>query len=395
MFYKEGMKLRKKNIAAKCKTSLEAHKKNVFEEYREYLYEKYEDIIKGTNNLQYDFRKYIKKGCYFLTTVIILEPRYLNDYCVFCLKTSDGRSIFQKPENKEPPLQDIREKYKSEIYGIINKSMIEDEIHLMNYYSKKCNHFYHEECKKRYRECYFCKYYIFPENLIIFKNIETKCFLRILEDYHILTLLKGFAEKNYENILLKSIKLFLKNEPLIDEEIRKKYSERMELCDKFKDLKEFKYKTIKLSEDINEKKKIYDSLIKERERKKREEEERRREEEERRREEEEERYYYTFRTEPEPYTIKEKLYLKLCFDCLSRCFSCGNNHHISFKTLYNHKECAPREKSFYRRCFVCKATGIQLYNRFGSHGCCFHCLNKVKIRECFFCKQKFYDEEFD
>ena len=66
--------------------------------------------------------------------------------------------------------------------------MIEDEIHLMNYYSKKCNHFYHEECKKRYRECYFCKYYIFPENLIIFKNIERKYFLRILEDYHILTL---------------------------------------------------------------------------------------------------------------------------------------------------------------------------------------------------------------
>ena len=81
--------------------------------------------------------------------------RYLNDYCVYCLKTSNGRSIFQKPENKEPPLQDLREKYKSEICGIINKSMIEDEIHLMNYYSKQCNHFYHEECKGKNHECFF------------------------------------------------------------------------------------------------------------------------------------------------------------------------------------------------------------------------------------------------
>ena len=74
IFYKEGMKLRKKNIAAKCKTSLEVYKKNVFEEYREYLYEKYEDIIKGTNNLKYDFRKYIKmlffNYCYNFRTKI-------------------------------------------------------------------------------------------------------------------------------------------------------------------------------------------------------------------------------------------------------------------------------------------------------------------------------------
>ena len=403
IFFKEGMKYKKKNIAAKCKNSLEAREKNVFEEFREHLYEKYEDIIKGTNKGKFDFKKYIKKGSIFLASVIIFEPRYLNDYCVYCLKTSNGRSIFQKPENKEPPLQDLREKYKSEICGIINKSMIEDEIHLMNYYSKQCNHFYHEECKGKNHECFFCKYYIFPENLIIFKNIEKKCLIRVLFNYHNLHL-TDFKEIDYKNILMESIKLFLKNEPLINEEIRKKYSERMELCDKFKDLKEFQYKTIKLSEDINEKKKIYNSLIKkERERQKREEEERRREEEERRREEEERRReeeeenYDTYRTEPAPYTIKEKFYkfyVKLCFECLSRCLLCGKEHPVINKSFYTHKECTPRQQSFYRSCFVCKARGIQLYSRFFAQRLCFICSNNIKTYECFICRQKFHDEEF-
>jgi hypothetical protein len=123
-------------------------------------------------------------------------------------------------------------------------------------------------------------------------------------------------------------------------------------------------------------------------------EEEKRKEEERRREEEEEENYDTYRTEPAPYTIKEKFYVKLCFECLSRCLLCGKEHPVINQSFYTHKECTPRQQSFYRSCFVCKARGIQLYSRFFAQRLCFNCSNNIKTYECFICRQKFHDEEF-
>ena len=227
-------------------------------------------MILGNNKDEKKIKSYIKMGIAFLSSHIILDPRYLNDYCPYCFKTKNGKSIFEDSENnyKTPSLKDLREKYLAEISSVINKSMIEDEYDLKKYYLKECSHTFHEDCKKKVDKhiCYFCKYSLCEQNSIIFdeyiqipeekrKILKKNNFVNILSKFFNVKIrlkvqiLKG--KVTYEKMLLNSINFFLQNNNLIIEEIRKKYSERKKLCNELRklNLEKYNFKSIKLNDE--------------------------------------------------------------------------------------------------------------------------------------------------
>ena len=108
-------------------------------------------MILGKNKDEKKLKQYIKMAINFLSFHIVIDPRYLNDYCPYCFKTKNGKSIFDDSENdyKNVSLKYLKEKYLSEISALINKYMIEDQYDLEKYYSKECKHTFHEECKKK------------------------------------------------------------------------------------------------------------------------------------------------------------------------------------------------------------------------------------------------------
>ena len=193
---------------------------------------------------------------------------------------------------------------------------------------------------------------------------------------------KNFKDENfhsqYELHLIKGIRGFLSNEDK-DWEIKKKFKERIDLCEKFRKFNYYDYKfitieTSKNEEFLNIKKKELEELIEERERKrKREEEERERrrreeeEEREREEEEEEERYHQRYmRTEPDNYYSKinknvskrRGITFRVCDLCSNKCVVCGSTSNLYSKAYLGvHEQCYKKicPKNQYQ-CFHCGRT---------------------------------------
>jgi len=51
-------------------------------------------------NDQTKLKPYIDISAHFLGDLIITEPRYLNDYCPYCFKNKNGKSILEKKDTK-------------------------------------------------------------------------------------------------------------------------------------------------------------------------------------------------------------------------------------------------------------------------------------------------------
>lgn len=392
-------------------------------------------MILGNNKDEKKIISYIKMGIAFLSSHIILDPRYLNDYCPYCFKTKNGKSIFEDSENnyKTPSLKDLREKYLAEISSVINKSMIEDEYDLKKYYLKECSHTFHEDCKKKVDKhiCYFCKYSLCEQNSIIFdeyiqipeekrKILKKNNFVNILSKFFNdeirlkVQILKGNV--TYEKMLLDSINFFLQNNNLIIEEIRKKYSERKKLCNELRklNLEKYNFKSIKLNdENFNKLKNEYELII---EKKREEEREKERERIRREMEEDEEEenddddddnraFNYNYNshnydesvhsdyrsTQPRRKflsEIRDRFTYRTCKQCQNSCVNCGTNKSIGLTTLYVHKECYPR-RARERRCYICGAEKVPI-NPVNSR-ICNKCMRDLKSPNsyCLVCYGKF------
>ena len=52
-------------------------------------------MVLGSND-QTKLKSYVDISAHFLGDSIITEPRYLNDYCPYCFKNKNGKSILEK-----------------------------------------------------------------------------------------------------------------------------------------------------------------------------------------------------------------------------------------------------------------------------------------------------------
>ena len=382
----------------------DAKEQKVLIEYREIMYEKYKDMVLGSND-QTKLKSYIDISAHFLGDSIITEPRYLNDYCPYCFKNKNGKSILEKKDTKyKNNLKNLKKKYSKEIGDIINKYKIEDNIDLRNYYSKECNHFFHEECIKKKNDkekhiCLYCEDFIHVKNIILFENLRFELIyltiIKFTNDELYLESKKKLENepKKYKDILFEETQFFLKYNEYINKDIREKYSKRIDLCKEFHKIDPYKYnfQTIKLNgEDFNEKNMEYKFLM----------EERRREEEEE--EEEEENYNrisfsnydsnrseYSYKRPQNSSSSKQRLSLSTCKGCINRCLNCGTDKSIGLLSLFAHKECYPK-KAKERRCYICSAHGVPLY--YLSNRLCNRCNREFGYRlfeKCFFCGKKF------
>ena len=66
-------------------------------------------MILWKNKDEKKFKQYINMAINFLSFHIVIDPRYLNDYCPYCFKTKNGKSIFDDSENeyKNASLKDL------------------------------------------------------------------------------------------------------------------------------------------------------------------------------------------------------------------------------------------------------------------------------------------------
>ena len=368
----------------------------------------------------------------------------------FCLKTENGKSIFEPQEEIKSSKNkiDLSNEKKELIISAIKEGKIESDLDVISFIKKKeCLHFYHKNCfdnskihtsfidKNFY--CYFCKFSLNETNLIAFKNLsdyeELKqalyAFRKIPNDSEYKNIKDENFHSQYELNLIKGIREFLSNEDK-DWEIKRKFKERIDLCEKFRKFNYYDYQfmtieTSKNEEFLNIKKKELEELIEERERKRkieeeRERERRRREEEEeeeererrrRRREEEEEeeeeeRYHQRYmRTEPDNYYSKinknvskrRAITFRVCDLCSNKCVVCKSTLNIYSRAYLGvHEQCYKKicPKSQYQ-CFHCgriHGPGVRTHvDTAGRY--CRNCSLEFKfhiVDYCIYCKQKFY-----
>lgn len=369
----------------------------------------------------------------FYYTIKEIDPRYINLYCPFCLKTKNGKSIFEPLEEIKSSKNkiDLSNEKKELIISAIKEGKIESDINVISFIKKKeCSHFYHKNCfdiskihtsyiDKNYY-CYFCKFSLNEINLIGFKNLsdyeELKQALNAFQGIFNDSKYKNFKDENfhsqYELHLIKEIRGFLSNEDK-DWEIKKKFKERIDLCEKFRKFNylEYQFMTIEISKNeefLNIKKKEIEELIEERERKRRREEEeererRRREKEEE--EEEEETYHQRYmKTEPDNYYSKinknvskrRGISFRVCDLCEKKCVICRSTSNLYSKTyLFVHEQCYKKinPKNQYQ-CYHCGRThgpGVRTHvDHAGRY--CQGCSREFDFHikdYCIYCKQRF------
>ena len=372
----------------------------------------------------------------FYYTIKEIDPRYINLYCPFCLKTKNGKSIFEPVEEIKSSKNkiDLSNEKKELIISAIKEGKIESDLNVISFIKKKeCLHFYHQNCfeiskihtsniDKNYY-CYFCKFSLNEINLSGFKNLseyeELKQALNAFQGISNDSEYKNYKDENfhsqYELYLIKEIRGFLSNEDK-DWEIKKKFKERIDLCEKFRKFNYSKYSlmTIEISKNeefLNIKKKELEELIEERERERRRIEERERERERRRREEEEEEeeeernHQRYMNTEPDNYYPKinknlskrRGITLRICDSCSNKCVICRSTSNLYSKTYLGvHEQCYKKinPKNQYQ-CFFCgRLHGKGVRTHVDTSGrYCHDCSREFKFHiqdYCIYCKQKFY-----
>ena len=118
-------------------------------------------------------------------------------------------------------LKNLKKKYSKEIGDIINKYKFEDNIDLRIYYSKECDHFFHEECikKKNDKEKHiflYCEDFIHVKNIILFENLRFELIyltiIKFTNDELYLESKKKLEDepKKYKDILFEETEFFLK-----------------------------------------------------------------------------------------------------------------------------------------------------------------------------------------
>ena len=228
----------------------------------------FEDAKKqNISNEQFDkFKKAIYE-LYF--SFIELDAELINNFCIFCFRSKrEDINLYNildiNYKNKYiKTVINKKDQYEKEIVDKINKGVIENEVHLIEYFNKeeKCKHFYHEECKisRKFKNCFLCKKGFTPRFISIFfpsitKEMQEKPPLRLNELLFKINAKKDDEKQNYNFILIKKIRDFLMKNEMINKEIREKYEKRILFCDRLRTLygTKYKYKTFNLSDDFNE-----------------------------------------------------------------------------------------------------------------------------------------------
>lgn len=212
----------------------------------------------------------LKKAIYELYfSFIELDVELINNFCIFCFRSKrEDINLYNildiNYKNKYiKTVVNKKEQYEQEILDKINKGIIENEEHLIEYFNKeeKCKHFFHEECKKnrKIKGCFLCKKGFTPRFISIFFPMITKEKqenppIRWNEFLFKINAKKDDEKQNFNILLLKKIRVFLMKNEMINKEIREKYEKRILFCDKLRKLNRLKYKlkTFNLNEDFNE-----------------------------------------------------------------------------------------------------------------------------------------------
>ena len=219
------------------------------------------------SNQQFDTLKNAVYELYF--SFIELDVELINNFCIFCFKSKrEDINLYNildiNYKNKYiKTVVNKKEQYEKEIVDKINKGIIENEVHLIEYFNKeeKCKHFFHEECKisRKFKNCFLCQKGFTPRFISIFfplitKEKQEKPPLRLNEFLFKINAKKNDEKQNYYLTLLKKIRNFLMKNEMINKEIREKYEKRILFCDRLRTLNaiKFRYKTFNLSEDFNE-----------------------------------------------------------------------------------------------------------------------------------------------
>ena len=212
----------------------------------------------------------LKKAIYELYfSFIELDVELINNFCIFCFRSKrEDINLYNildiNYKNKYiKTVVNKKEQYEKEIVDIINKGIIENEEHLIEYFNKeeKCKHFFHEECKKKrkMKNCFLCKIGFTPRFISIFfplitKEKQEKPPITWNELLFIINAKKEDEKQNFNMFLRRKIRDFLMKNEMINKEIREKYEKRILFCDRLRTLNGLKYKlkTFNLNEDFNE-----------------------------------------------------------------------------------------------------------------------------------------------
>lgn len=153
----------------------EAEKKNLLEKWMEDIYIKNKNKIINYPNKLLSLNNYLYQCLYVL---IKLDPKNINVYCPYCLKSKDDKSVIEpiKPESYIFNLD--REYYIEKLLKDIKEDeTIKNEDDILKRYSKYCDHFFHKNCieerEKKYRHrCFYCEHYMSAENLFVIKGFQ-------------------------------------------------------------------------------------------------------------------------------------------------------------------------------------------------------------------------------
>lgn len=299
----------------------------------------------------------------------VKNPSYINRICPVCLKDKDGQEFPDEDSialNESDDTDIEIENHKKKLIEAINNDSID---YLIPYVKvKKCEHFFHEKCKKaennqwykRYykHECLYCKNWMNLKNLKAFAKISEKSLQKIIESYHFEF---HYPDWDYPSELRKKFFHFIYNCEEIPEEKREAIKTRRKIAIKFiNDLEydvdfeilsnDFKYWENRYEEELSDKKeRIAKNQAKERE-------------------------------------IQAKrdniVTLHCCNGCTKTCCLCGKRDSV-LEGAKAHKTCL----LFEGMCVICKQKTTDI-NPFC--GFCFFCKNKYHVQNnvhCAVCRQ--------
>ena len=152
----------------------QAEKRNLLEKWKEdkYLENKNKKIDYPNKNSNVNI--YLYQCLYVL---VKKNPKYINAYCPYCLKTENNKSVIE-PEDTEFDYQFSRDFYIDELLkDLENNNTIKNEYDILKRYSKDCKHFFHTKCieeisKKYTHYCHYCDHHINVENITLFQGFK-------------------------------------------------------------------------------------------------------------------------------------------------------------------------------------------------------------------------------
>lgn len=401
---KSQKKRPKKNVRRTVMSFSEAEEKNLLEKWKEDKYLVKKDKIIDYPNKNESLNIYLYQ-CLYIS--IKKDPDKINVYCPYCLKSQNYKSVIE-PESNEYTFHFNREYYEEKLLNDLNDdNTIQNELDILNRYSKDCKHFFHTECIEKKNKigshyCYYCKNHINAENIILFggfKNYEE------LGTYVAKFNYVNYKPKqiyNFEKRALEIIRNFIKREEGKVRETKNgwKWKTAIEFGDKFRSLGN-KYDYYKYSYDFcidiynthnfDEKKFIEEeknaiAYYEEEMRKKKEREKRRREKLRQRREaeEEEEEYSYTSSKSKKRYGRAAHT----CPDCNRKCYKCGKiDYPLYWKFTRAHIDCL---NSIKRGCVICKQKKFDILHDVGFCGSCNYSV-KINRKICILCNEEIDD----